>query len=216
MALAQAARRGDRLRFDYRPATTARAGATSSRTASCRCATAGTSSRSTSIATTGGRTASTASGRPCADRLQERRRDRPRTPPRSSPRASRCGSTTSRRASASRCRADVVAREIAPTVAVIQPAPPDATSTTVLMGGDLDFIATYLASLPFPFEVLDPPAVRDRGRRPRPPAAGLRRTMTSSGGSVESAQVEALAATEHRQRAVRRHDEHERRRARRR
>ena len=55
---------------------------------------------------------------------------------------------------------DVVAREIAPTVAVIQPHRQGATTTTVLMGGDLDFIATYLASLPFPFEVLDPPEVR--------------------------------------------------------
>jgi len=54
----------------------------------------------------------------------------------------------------------VVAREISPTVAVIQPGPPDATSTTVLMGGDLPFIAEYLASLSFPFEVLEPPEVR--------------------------------------------------------
>jgi predicted DNA-binding transcriptional regulator YafY len=55
----------------------------------------------------------------------------------------------------------VVTRNIGPTVAVVQPGPADATSTTVLMGGDLDFIAEYLASLPFPFEVLDPPAVRE-------------------------------------------------------
>jgi len=55
---------------------------------------------------------------------------------------------------------DVVAREIAPTVAVIQPHRAGATTTTVLMGGELDFIAKYLASLPFPFEVLDPPEVR--------------------------------------------------------
>jgi predicted DNA-binding transcriptional regulator YafY len=55
---------------------------------------------------------------------------------------------------------DVVAREVPPTVAVIQKGRPNATTTTVLMGGDLDWIATYLASLPFPFEVLDPPEVR--------------------------------------------------------
>ena len=46
------------------PATTAPAGATSSPTASCRCATAGTSWPSTSTATTGGRSASTASTGP--------------------------------------------------------------------------------------------------------------------------------------------------------
>ncbi len=55
---------------------------------------------------------------------------------------------------------DVVARHVAPTVAVIQPHRQGATTTTVLMGGDLEFIATYLASLSFPFEVLDPPEVR--------------------------------------------------------
>ena len=46
------------------PATTARVAVTSSRTASCRCATAGTSSRSTSTVTTGARSASIVSGRP--------------------------------------------------------------------------------------------------------------------------------------------------------
>jgi hypothetical protein len=54
----------------------------------------------------------------------------------------------------------VVAREIGPTVGVIESGPPDADSTVVLMGGDPDWIARYLASLPFPFEVLSPDEVR--------------------------------------------------------
>ena len=49
----------------------------------------------------------------------------------------------------------VVAHEIAPTIAMIEPGPPDATSTFVVIGGDADWIARYLAGLPFPFEVLD-------------------------------------------------------------
>jgi predicted DNA-binding transcriptional regulator YafY len=56
---------------------------------------------------------------------------------------------------------DVVTREIGPTVAVIQKGRPNATTTTVVMGGDADWIASYLAGLSFPFEVLDPPEVRD-------------------------------------------------------
>jgi predicted DNA-binding transcriptional regulator YafY len=55
---------------------------------------------------------------------------------------------------------DVVAREIGPTTAVIQKGRPNATTTTVVMGGDVDWIATFLAGLPFPFEVIDPPEVR--------------------------------------------------------
>jgi predicted DNA-binding transcriptional regulator YafY len=55
---------------------------------------------------------------------------------------------------------DVVAAEISPTVAVIQKGRPNATTTTVLMGGDLEWISTYLSGLAFPFEVLDPPEVR--------------------------------------------------------
>jgi predicted DNA-binding transcriptional regulator YafY len=49
----------------------------------------------------------------------------------------------------------VVAHEIAPTIAVIEPGPPEATTTCVVIGGDADWIARYLAGLPFPFEVLD-------------------------------------------------------------
>ena len=43
---------------------------------------------------------------------------------------------------------------------VIEPGPPDATSTVVVIGGDADWIARYLAGLPFPFEVLDSDEVR--------------------------------------------------------
>ena len=55
----------------------------------------------------------------------------------------------------------VVEREIPPTVGVIERPAPHATSTTVVMGGDVDWLARYLAGLPFPFEVLSPDAVRD-------------------------------------------------------
>ena len=159
------------------PATTAPAAATSSRTAWCRCATAGTSSRSTSTATTGARSASTASARrrrPGSRHAARRRR----TPPRSSPRASPCGSTTSRRASGSRCRRPWRRAEIAPTVGVIEHRPPgrDAARRSSI-GGDADWIARFLAGLPFPFEVLDPPRsareVELAGPPPaRRPAAG--------------------------------------------
>jgi predicted DNA-binding transcriptional regulator YafY len=63
----------------------------------------------------------------------------------------------------------VAAREISPIVGVIEPGPADAEHTTVVIGGDADWIARYLASLPFPFEVLGPREVRDEvaalGRR---------------------------------------------------
>ena len=53
-----------------------------------------------------------------------------------------------------------VAREIAPTVGVIEPAPAGATTTVVHLGGDADWLARYLASLPFRFDVLDSDDVR--------------------------------------------------------
>jgi predicted DNA-binding transcriptional regulator YafY len=56
---------------------------------------------------------------------------------------------------------DVVEREIPPTIAVIEPGRRQATSTTVVMGGDLDWLGRYLSGLPFPFEVLSPDLVRD-------------------------------------------------------
>lgn len=54
----------------------------------------------------------------------------------------------------------VAAREIAPTVGVIETKRADATSTVVVIGGDPDWVARYLASLPFPFEILDSDDVR--------------------------------------------------------
>ena len=55
----------------------------------------------------------------------------------------------------------VVEEHVPPTVAVIEQQTTDAHSTTVVMGGDLDWFAHYLAGLPFPFEVLSPAIVRD-------------------------------------------------------
>ena len=54
----------------------------------------------------------------------------------------------------------VAAREIAPTIGVIETGRPDADSTVVVIGGDADWIARFLAGLPFPFEVLDSAEVR--------------------------------------------------------
>jgi predicted DNA-binding transcriptional regulator YafY len=55
---------------------------------------------------------------------------------------------------------EVVAREIPPTIAVIQPGRSNARTTTVVMGGDPGWFARYLSGLPFPFEVLEPDEVR--------------------------------------------------------
>jgi len=54
----------------------------------------------------------------------------------------------------------VAAREIAPTIGVIETTAASATSTVVVIGGDADWIARFLAGLPFPFEVLDSDEVR--------------------------------------------------------
>jgi predicted DNA-binding transcriptional regulator YafY len=56
---------------------------------------------------------------------------------------------------------DVLEQHIAPTVGVIEKGRAGALSSTAVIGGDIDWIARYLASLPFPFDVLEPPAVRD-------------------------------------------------------
>jgi predicted DNA-binding transcriptional regulator YafY len=55
---------------------------------------------------------------------------------------------------------EVAAREIPPTVGIVETKRADAASTVVVIGGDADWIARYLASLPFPFEVLDSDEVR--------------------------------------------------------
>ena len=46
------------------------------------------------------------------------------------------------------------------------------------MGGDVDWLARYLAGLPFPFEVLSPDAVRDEV------AAHARRLLAYVGGAA--------------------------------
>ncbi len=59
----------------------------------------------------------------------------------------------------------VAAREIPPTVGVVERARAGATTSVVRIGGDADWIARYLASLPFPFEVVEPEEVRVELRR---------------------------------------------------
>ena len=56
---------------------------------------------------------------------------------------------------------DVAANHIGPTVGVIEPDPDDPDRSIVTIGGDPDWIASYLVSLEVRFEVLDPPEVRD-------------------------------------------------------
>ena len=64
---------------------------------------------------------------------------------------------------------DVLAREIPATIGIIASDPTDPTCSTAQIGGDADWIARFVASLPFPCEVLDSDevagALRDLGRR---------------------------------------------------
>jgi predicted DNA-binding transcriptional regulator YafY len=55
----------------------------------------------------------------------------------------------------------VVEAHVPPTIAVIEQGRANDATTTVVMGGDLDWFGRYLAGLPFPFEVLSPDIVRD-------------------------------------------------------
>jgi predicted DNA-binding transcriptional regulator YafY len=55
--------------------------------------------------------------------------------------------------------------EISPAVGVIETTDEQARSTVVRIGGDLDWIARYVTSLPYPVEVLDPPELRTELRR---------------------------------------------------
>jgi predicted DNA-binding transcriptional regulator YafY len=57
-----------------------------------------------------------------------------------------------------------VAEVISPSVGVIEQTGDGATETFVRMGGDPDWIARYVAGLPFPCEVLEPPEVRKEVR----------------------------------------------------
>jgi predicted DNA-binding transcriptional regulator YafY len=63
------------------------------------------------------------------------------------------------------CSPATAAREIAPTVGVIERGPADATTTIVRIGGDVDWIARYVIGLPFPCEILEPDTVRTEIRR---------------------------------------------------
>ena len=58
----------------------------------------------------------------------------------------------------------VAAMHIGPTVGVVEQSEPGAESCIVTIGGDADWVARYLASLPVDFEVLEPPEVRDELR----------------------------------------------------
>lgn len=52
------------------------------------------------------------------------------------------------------------AAEIPAAVGIIEPAEPDATSTVVRIGGDLDWVARFLVGRDCRFEVLEPPELR--------------------------------------------------------
>ena len=82
----------------------------------------------------------------------------------------------------------VAAREISPTIGVIERGPADAQSTIVVIGGDADWIARYLAGLPFPFEVLGPDEVREE-------VAALGRRLLTRRCSLVS--TETVTASEH-------------------
>ena len=63
------------------------------------------------------------------------------------------------------CSPAAAAREIAPTIGVIDRGPADSATTIVRIGGDVDWIARYLTGLPFRCEVIEPDAVRTEIRR---------------------------------------------------
>jgi predicted DNA-binding transcriptional regulator YafY len=63
------------------------------------------------------------------------------------------------------CPPEVAAREISPTVGVVEPDPDEVAAALVRIGGDVDWIARYLIGLPFPCAVLEPPEVRTEIRR---------------------------------------------------
>lgn len=55
-------------------------------------------------------------------------------------------------------------REVSPTVGIVRPDPDDERHALVEIGGDADWIARYVASMPFRCEVTDSPAVREEMR----------------------------------------------------
>jgi predicted DNA-binding transcriptional regulator YafY len=60
---------------------------------------------------------------------------------------------------------DRAAAEIPAAVGVIEPGPPDATTTVVRIGGDLDWVARFLAGRECRFEVIEPPELRAELRK---------------------------------------------------
>jgi predicted DNA-binding transcriptional regulator YafY len=60
---------------------------------------------------------------------------------------------------------EAVGREVAPTIGVIRRGPANRRQTLVDIGGDLDWIARFLAGIGLPFEVVEPPELRDELRR---------------------------------------------------
>ena len=181
------------------------AAATSSRTGWSPCATGGTSSPSTSTATTGGRSASTASARRRRRASATPSATRP-TPRRSSPKASPCAPTRLQARVRLPVPPAVAAREIAPTIGVIEDRA-DADSTVVAIGGDADWIARFLAGLPFPFEILDSAEVRREVELLARRLLGEPAPLTTRRRSVSA--LQATTAPEHRQRAAGRHHDHD-------
>jgi predicted DNA-binding transcriptional regulator YafY len=96
------------------------------------------------------------------------------------------------------CPPRVAAREIPPTIGVVEPGPDDASTTIVRIGGDLDWLSRYIAGLPFRCDVLEPDAVRTEIRRvahrllrEHPPVhdagrAAKSSTLLPSGSSTEA------------------------------
>lgn len=58
-----------------------------------------------------------------------------------------------------------VAREIGPSIGVVETTDADATSTVVRIGGDPDWLARYIAGFPESIEVIEPESVRRELRR---------------------------------------------------
>jgi predicted DNA-binding transcriptional regulator YafY len=53
---------------------------------------------------------------------------------------------------------------VPPTIGLVRADPADASCSIVEIGGDLDWVARYLAGIRAPFDVLAPPALRDELR----------------------------------------------------
>jgi len=60
---------------------------------------------------------------------------------------------------------EITASEINPTTGIATADPDDPAYTLVEIGGDLDWLARFLAGFPLPYEVIEPPELRDELRR---------------------------------------------------